>query len=242
VTKEHVFAKWIREEYGAYFLAQGGGITRLQRDKVAAWSYSTKVLGHNVNAFCATCNNGWMSRLEVECSKIMRPMLRARQVPVRLGFVKQRIVSSWAVKTAYVLHQLHPTERFIPESEYRTLAAQHQPSSAIYVTIGARHVAADRAGVANIFEYYERFISADRQREDVSHGVLHMVFVLGAVCFAINTFVGVRPFGPRRLNLRVQQSLSQIWPTFTPEVTWPPLSITDIGGAEGLFEALVQGF
>lgn len=54
-----------------------------------------------VRCVCATCNNGWMSRLEHETQQIVEPMLSGETTALTPN--AQRTLLAWACKTAMVL-------------------------------------------------------------------------------------------------------------------------------------------
>jgi hypothetical protein len=163
----------------------------LVRNEDTVWSYSGDVLENGVRAFCARCNNGWMSELEVRTARIVRPMLRGKiDGPISMRFVDQQTVASWALKTALVLQQLHTNESYIPESFYREFHRIQQPSSDVFVMMGTRQVAGDRRGM-NLFDYKEKFVGRS------GSGIQHIHFVVGFVYFGIAIFIGQ----PRRFPL-----------------------------------------
>ena len=78
-----------------------------------------------------------------------------------MGYSAQVTVASWATKTAMVLQQINPADDPIPTSNYRDFHQKKQPSSNVFVLMGARHIAGNSMG-ANMFEYkvrrFERFL------------------------------------------------------------------------------------
>jgi len=173
--------------------------------------------------------------METNASKVMAPMLRANiNGPVKLRYAEQAYIASWAAKTAYVLQQLHPADDLIPTSDYRDFHRKQQPSSNVFVTIGARHIAGSSKG-ANVFEYKARFIG------EKSRGIHHAHFVVGAIYFGIATFVGRERRYPTGLNDEVDRGVKVIWP-LTREVLWPCPSISDVGGLDGMFNTVTTAF
>lgn len=230
LTKEHLFAKWGRDIFHSQRV---GTVFKFERSESVLWSYGgSSALEQTVKAFCAKCNNGWMSQLEVKASKIMRPMLRAEIIgPVTMRYTQQAIASSWALKTALVVQQLHTADNRVPTSEYRNFQRRQEPSSNVLITMGSRHVAGNSEG-ANIFEHKERFVG------DASKGIQHIHFALGAVYFGIAVFVGMKRRYPLLSN-DIGTRINLIWPS-VPKVTWPVFSITDVGGVEGMFDAMTS--
>ena len=203
----------------------------LQRDESLIWSYSgVGALEHTVKVVCAGCNNGWMSALEVKGGEILRPMLRAERVGIALGYSAQVKVASWATKTAMVLHHLHPADSFIPSPDYREFYRRQQPSSDVFVMLGARHIGGNSKG-ANLFEYKERFLG-----KSPSRGIHHVHFAIGALYFGLTMFVGRRRAYPRAINEDAAGRALIVWPV-QPKVIWPSPSISEVGGVDGMFDA-----
>lgn len=232
VTKEHLFAKWVRDTYQDKATEQK--IMEFAVDSSVKWSYQHTTIDQSVNYFCSKCNNGWMSRLEEGVALVMGPMLRAEQVPVTMTYASQTRVASWATKTAFVLQQLDPAEHRVPISYYHDFYRRQQPSSNVIVLIGARHVAEDSKGRSSIFECYGQLIGT------AESGIHHTHFAIGAVYLGIIMFIGQR----RRMSISPEfvqgwgPRLQMVWPLRTPEVLWPPISISNVGGVQGAFNAL----
>jgi hypothetical protein len=232
VTKEHLFARWIRDTYRE-FMTRGPSAMALERDDSVVWQYSGDTLEQGVNGFCARCNNGWMSQLEVRAASVMQPMIRGEITgPVKMRYTEQAKVASWAMKTALVLQQLHPTVSFIPTSDYRDFCRKQEPSSNVLIVMGMRHIAGSSKG-ANVFEYKGLFTG------NPTRGIQHVHFAVGAVYLGLAIFIGCERRKPL-LSYEVGNSLNIIWPLVKPQVMWPTPSIIPIGGIEGLFNAIVS--
>jgi len=68
---------------------------------------------HTVSRFlagsvCATCNNGWMSTLEIEAKPILTRLVRDPTQLVKLTETERRTISRWAVKTIGALNRSSP--------------------------------------------------------------------------------------------------------------------------------------
>jgi hypothetical protein len=231
VTKEHLFAKWVRDTYQD----KRQSAVEYVRDESVLWTYEGDALDQNVKAFCGDCNNGWMSDLEVRTAQVMRPMLRAEQVPVKMGYVAQTIVASWATKTAMVLDQMHPADHRIPVSYYRDFHRKREPSSDVLVILGARQKAEDGKRRANVFEYKAQFVGTD------GSGFQHIHFAVGAVYLGVLIKINFqRKVAELRLSEDLGKCFELIWPICAPEVVWPRPSISQFGGVDGVFEALTH--
>lgn len=87
---------------------------------------------------CATCNNGWMSRLESSTRAVLVPMIHGEGI--LLDRNAQRTLAAWALKTASVADhaQGNPWRRTSMEAERRHLAELGEPSADVLVWLAAR--------------------------------------------------------------------------------------------------------
>jgi len=179
-----------------------------------------------------------MSDLEVKAGAILQPMLKAERIGIKLGYAAQHTVASWATKTALVLHQLHPTEQFIPESDYRDFCRKIQPSSNVFVLMGARHIAQSTTGGSiegnNIFEH------KDGGRDFGSAKIVQVHYAIGALYFGLIVFIKRPRRYPRAINPDAATRALVVWPVQTGDVIWPSASISDIGGVNAMFDALTS--
>ncbi len=118
-SKEDIWPQWLTKRFplsdASFMEAERGG------QKLGTWkNKSTKLLP--ARCVCGTCNNGWMSKLEVEMKPIVES-IQDKQLRV-LDASSQAIISVWAVKTAMALEALYP-ERiyFYSEDERKNLRA-----------------------------------------------------------------------------------------------------------------------
>ncbi len=83
---------------------------------------------------CEECNNRWLSVLEADVAPVLRPMLHGQDRDMTP--VEQRLLATWAAKTAMTLNLLDPATAFIPLGYYRELRQQRRPLSSMVVWIG----------------------------------------------------------------------------------------------------------
>ncbi|MEK8146667.1 hypothetical protein NKH18_51540 [Streptomyces sp. M10(2022)] len=77
VTKEHIFPQWLNE-----YLLPGRQQTEQARYGEGAYDKTRQSVGldFTVKKVCASCNNGWMSQLEVASKDALAPLI-TRQDP-----------------------------------------------------------------------------------------------------------------------------------------------------------------
>lgn len=245
ITREHIFAKWVEDLYPeaaaskstSIIFGAGGKQTR----------YESFPFTQNVKVVCKTCNNEWMSALESSVGPILGPMVRDATW-IRLKPPTQRLIATWAVKTAFMLQYLHPTNRVVPDAEYSRFYIEQQPPMRYLVWLAHRASIIGPAGVPMISAsreqridtiQYEGGITPEWIGEMVAQGstVWRITFTVGRVVFLIfgHTF-------PGSFNIQVTPDLARIiqvvWPIIKRRATWPPLDpVEKMGGLDALHAA-----
>jgi hypothetical protein len=122
-TNEHVFPRRLER-----FLPEGRRQTiELTRYGTGGYDRSLDAVGLaiRVNRVCATCNNGWMARLEERSIPVLTPLIEGFDGVELLSPRDQRQLALWAVKTAMVtdLTQAQPLLRPDQRRRLRTHGA-----------------------------------------------------------------------------------------------------------------------
>jgi hypothetical protein len=102
VTLEHIIPGWLASEIEL----PGVKLNHFLHDEDK--SENTLLRSHGLNTFatrqvCSGCNNGWMSRLENEAKPLFLPLMRLERSIFVLTENERRILSRWAVKTAFLI-------------------------------------------------------------------------------------------------------------------------------------------
>jgi hypothetical protein len=117
LSKEHVFADWLRE----YIPRE---LSEHRTEFTVAFPHKTeKVLerrtgdahARRLRRVCLVCNNGWMSRLQEAAKPYLIPMLEGR--PTSLNRKAQKIVATWAAMTTMTADFLREEMAAIPQEE-----------------------------------------------------------------------------------------------------------------------------
>jgi len=124
-TDEHVFPQWVSRE-----LASLGTLTDHRSphgprpiEKIGATA-----------PVCRKCNNRWLSVLENDTKPVLGPMIRGEEQ--RLFADQQRLLATWALKTAMML-DLASGDPVIPAGFFHALRQQRQPFPSSFVFLGA---------------------------------------------------------------------------------------------------------
>jgi len=99
-SREHTIADWILQKINIQ-----DEIRRVVGKSPPVWFHNVQNL--KVRSVCTACNNGWMSRLEVDSKPTIERLLSGSGI-FRLHAAQQSIVARWAVKTAMVFETTAP--------------------------------------------------------------------------------------------------------------------------------------
>lgn len=212
--------------------------------------FTLPAFSQEVNAVCASCNNGWMNDIEKAVQPFLGPMLGSATL-TRLHPSRQSALASWAVKTAFMLQQIHPRDPVIPPSEYARFYAARQPPEGYVVWIGHRAVTLDQdVGLEAFVQSRQAPITRVNVRgqerlasikDEIAKGrtMFRSVFAIGRVSFAVfghNFRDGAFEIGVVQNGNRVDPT-RWIWP-IQGRSWWPPSdSIKKIGGFDGWYRA-----
>lgn len=104
-SREDAWPRWITSQFKgtqpSKFHAERGGV------KLKSWSVYQPELA--VRCVCQSCNNGWMSQLEVQVKQFLQPLLIGKSC--ELDTLGQTIITRWSLKTAMVLEALDQVDK-----------------------------------------------------------------------------------------------------------------------------------
>ena len=209
-----------------------------EQDAPTVWipikEYPSALFAHTVKAVCQRCNNGWMADLEARAERILAPLLRGE--PTALHPRHQKVLATWAVKTALVMSHLRPWSEAIPRSEYREFFESQVPGPRHLVWIAQRNaptvdgqkiVEMAIQPVTNILVYGTDPIDEASRAYRATFGVGRLAMQVFGQTFA----------DPFTLQIPHDLPASPVWPP-TASFTWPdkPALETAIRGVLGWHE------
>jgi len=111
-AREHVFPRWLLDEWDLYSnLVMPTHFSETQ----AVLSTRSHILGQFLaGSICGACNNGWMSRLEVEAKDLILELASGKRRILDLSDSEATILARWTAKTAFVLHTSSNWRRVVP--------------------------------------------------------------------------------------------------------------------------------
>lgn len=220
LTIEDAFPKWIPRRLGV----TGPATT----SKAGTPLWHGKVLKVLIRAVCEDCNNGWMSRLENDVSRLIGDSMRNAPAPFALTDPQRETVGAWAVKTALMLELALATLRgsgLAPVSHFKWLydhRSQPSPPPGCRVWLFGVDAKSRLAGSANAGVL-------ESPRDDVPKAYL-ATFTAGYLGFQVfgpdapandssGQSVDAPAIDPPATLHRVMQL---VWPVASATTTWPP--------------------
>lgn len=213
LTAEHVWPAWI----DSYIPTIPGGKAGYKHkhgtsDGRFEALFEYERLDHRAKVVCLSCNNGWMNDLEIAAQPFLKDMISGRGVV--LDSDAQRIVATWAAKTAMCVERTFPSAtQAIPASFYdRLYAVPSQPPDFITVWAGC-YLGDTPYGISHrswpLWQFVNRQPSSMFQSTfRIGHLILQL---LGAE--ATDDF--------ELINDR-SENLVQLWPALVERTEWPP--------------------
>ena len=213
-TKEHVLPAWLKGMGldGAPVSYQAGWLNRLPRALGAGRPFEV-----TVRDVCATCNSGWMSRLEAQARRILGPLILGQSAAVEEADLG--IVAAWTQKTALVAMLVSPgrdraSGYGLPPAEYSALYDAREATSPLdasqfwigrYLGPGGAHE-----------QVTPLVVDAGSSRAGRPHGYL-MTVIVGQLVLQ-----GVRFTTPTvEVRLSAGPGLARLWPP-SGRIVWPP--------------------
>jgi hypothetical protein len=220
-TREHAWPKWILRSVST---GRGEHITAQFGPGEAPQVWAGEKVALQVRRVCSGCNSGWMSDLESLAQPVIGPLIH--DVGFNLDEWAQLVISIWAVKTAMVLESastLRPG--FYTQAERKGLSQCAFPANTV-VWVGR-------------YSHSYCLFAVDHKlnnptNESIFEEATVVTFAIGRLAIQVLT---------HRLKPRVRAQgllppqtkqfgrfFSQIWPTRSCAVTWPPkFSLSDSG-------------
>jgi len=217
-SKEDAWPLWLMRQ----LRVTEKGRVEAQRGRQAPYNWSPASAKLQVKFVCTSCNNGWMSRLEVRVKPIVEDLLGDRSVTLNRD--GQTSVVVWAVKNAMVFEALRQQEVpwFFTYSERKALrdSLRLPLQTSVWIAkcvdqVGPYCSASDLGSVAEI--------SGDQVRAYVTtmgFGSLAIQVLNGKLSGSIpqgSVITGDFRPGPW------DQVTIQIWPVQSERVAWPAL-------------------
>jgi hypothetical protein len=213
-TREDAWPLWLMKRFPTSSTsrmdAERGG------QKLGSWRMAKPKLP--LKWLCATCNNGWMSRLENEAKPVLEFMFDDKLKDIDAS--SQSTLARWAVKTAMVLECINPDRTWFYSVDERQLMRATQslpPRTSVWI--------GKCINQPNIYS------AAKDLRTTPDDGGIHAystTMAFGSLAFQIVSLKTPATI-PENVTLTYDvtegpwgQTLLQVWPITQESVGWPP--------------------
>jgi len=124
-SREHILAQWLADE------VEQPDLTLKQYRHSEDRTENELLRSHDLRSFviknvCATCNNGWMSRLEGRAKPLLLDLMNMRASLLQLSSDDRTTLSAWAIKTAFMIASAQQSINSLPWHLFRRLAGEPQ--------------------------------------------------------------------------------------------------------------------
>ena len=164
-----------------------------------------------IRVVCATCNNGWMSRLETAVKPIILPLIQGHACT--LDQEAQALLARWITVKAIVTEYSQDDQRLTPSVDRIALANEYAIPSYFFIRVG-RNASSWRT----LFFRHSTTISLDRlviaaKLDGTERNIEQITMLFDALAIQV---LAVRVAGRGIENRIAPQIGTQLWPVQTP--------------------------
>lgn len=189
---------------------------------------SVSDLGQKVRVVCRGCNSGWMSDLERQAIRLMRPMIFAIG-EISLASEDQRSLAIWASKT-HQMYRYGLVGRAPSASAREHLYRQQEPPPGTFVWLAAWR-GASKAFVDITAHRHRFFTKKDATDEGLEFEAELLTFRIGHL--VIQTIeIPSSTLDVGNVDSRIDQVILPLWPARLDEIAWPPPVFLDDAGLD----------
>jgi hypothetical protein len=123
ISREHILPKWLAQEVNL----PNQTLKHYLHDEDSAGNELLR--SHDLGSFaikniCASCNNGWMSRLEGRAKVALLSLMNQQSSLLQLSLDERATISAWAIKTAFMIASAQQSKTDLPWDLFRQLAEE----------------------------------------------------------------------------------------------------------------------
>lgn len=231
-SREDIWPQWLTKRFpssdASRMEAERGG------HKLGIWQTKTSKL-LPARCVCENCNNGWMSKLEVEMKPIVESILDEKLKAIDVS--SQAVIAKWATKTAMALEALYPErEYFYSETERQDMRSVSSIPERTSIWI------AKCVNQPNIYSEGKDLRTAPGDNEARAYVTTMAFGSLAIQVISIRTLVNL----PKETQITYDSRkgpwdkiLLQVWPIIPYSQPWPPsCGLDGKWGLEALTERL----
>lgn len=205
LTDEHVWPDW----YSRLLRSRG---VPLARENVRRGRIDVTV------PVCGACNNAWMSVLEKDAARVLKPMIEAGEgecAPFTVTAAERERLASWAVLKAYLLDAA--TGPCVPRGFLHRFALRREPDESTAVWVGAYTPDVAARGEKRTLN----FSSRQGRTENSPNGFL-VTFTVFNVLFQVVAHFNGGPVGLTGGRPQYDAALFGLWTAPGSGLVWPP--------------------
>jgi hypothetical protein len=229
VTREHVFAKWVREAL------PGGGLFSHRHSDGTTWE--SEIPDLKANRTCAPCNNRWIERLDAAAKSLLTLPVRGEPQTIGRGS-PQTVVSAWCFKTALLLELCAKSRAsFIKPRDYRAFYHLRHPPEAVYIWLtaygqGPNETEFQAGWVRPWSARFSLLDGSEREGYAITFNVGHLAVQI--VGHDPPDDLNIRQAGELPTTTNSSDYLLPLWPPTGEAIHWPPKFGFDAGGLDAL--------
>ena len=168
---------------------------------------------------CATCNNGWMSRLETKCKPMIGSLIE--DLSLKLDAAHRKFLSEWALKTAMVTDACGGRARFFTDTECHAFRSKNREIP------DGTSVWAGRFTGRTLSAIGAEFRVDSPTAQGVAHGYVFSICVghLILQVLSLHKRPDITKLTVAATPIKWENFLTPLWPALEPKtqsITWPP--------------------
>lgn len=219
LSREHVWPQWAHTDLPTSTHTSNVRVSFVNKTELVGEPKVSRRQGGlastTVRAVCATCNNGWMSRLEEAARPVLAPLIAGS--PTSLTETSQQTLAEWITLKMMVAEHSPPPDPAIPEPDKRAFYTNRTIPRGLMINIF-------QCGAPQWRITYQRASATLSTREQPGYdtrpkNASSTVFALG------DLFVHLIYFGDpgiQGFSLQDTGAGLTIWPRAAAEAPWPP--------------------
>lgn len=241
-SKEHIWPDWMAE-----YFARADGQSHNRNTYTSRWheqlcQKEMQRPGHlstvKLRVVCESCNNGWMSRLESETKRLLKPMMEEEEI--ELNGTQQRTLALWAAVKAIVGEYAEPDIAVTPKKDRRRIKEDGAIPEYYAVYLGYCASGRDNAWMRTSMTLSLSHNGPSPSLDGFNRNTQSVALLCGPVFLYV---LAVRVDGIDPISFIEPSKLSRIHPSPEQSIIWPlssTLSNRDMGRVAHALEDLKE--
>jgi hypothetical protein len=216
VNQEHALPRWLARLFSDE-IVDFERTLQLGNAEPEVRPWRGRPFSATVGGPCASCNNGWMSDLEVQAAPLLTPLIRNQDAQLDAG--EQHVIATWAIKTMLMLRLIaaDDDDRELDDDIYGWIQRTRSPPPAEQIWI-ASYAGEDQWPMS--FHYFGAYIRPPGEADGFQPNAHCASFAVGHLAFGL---AGHRlADGPAAVPSLPSAAVRPIWPAYGDAVEFPP--------------------